>query len=193
MKQIDLLLKTTWDIESGIRYTPLQASEIVHGFINNMNEERVVSSLHRELYPTFFIPNADAKKRIKEIIGITPRTLILSTNAYELEIMRILARLGRQSGFVNEMLCTTRDRLKKSCFGNFCYKGECFETSAVALRFYSTAFPDEKELIFKLICGLNEHFDDRKRTRKFQQYYRKVLSETPVEIAKTNRLSAFFR
>lgn len=182
MKQIDLLLKTSAEINNGKRFTKQEKSEIVHSFLNNMNEYRVMSTDSPEYFPKFFIPNPEGKKKIKRIIGATPHSLSLATNSYELEIMRVLAALGRSSNFIEDMLKTTSDRIKKTCFGQFCYKGECFETSVTALRFYDSVYPYEKELRKTFVNGILEHYDDRKRARNFDKYCRKVLSELPCEV-----------
>ncbi|MGN0596875.1 MAG: hypothetical protein ACI4J1_06075 [Ruminiclostridium sp.] len=186
MKQIDLLLKTSAEIDSGKRFTREECSEIVHTFLNNMNESRVVSGKNRDVFPKFFIPNSEGKKKMKHIIGASPNSVALAENSYELEIMRILGILGRPSGFIDDMLKMTRDRIKNTCFGNFCYKGECFETSVVVLRFYNTVYPCENEIRREFVKGILEHFDDRRRPRNFQKYCRKVFSELPCEVRRTN-------
>lgn len=169
---------------------------IVNRFLEEISSEETVKRFHkgvnaplaengdlREMYPLFFITPYDEGRKYVTLSTITPKTHILSANAYELEILRLLAIFARDNGKVKQMLERTKKRLKTTCFGNFCEMGECFETSIIVLRFLGTAYPDEIEWMQKLINGIRTHLFDKKRHSGVVFYYWLALSELSYQIS----------
>lgn len=170
---------------------------IIKRFLDGVSTEYVVKSFHkgvhapskengdtREMYPLFYIPPYNAGKKLVTLSTITPKTHILSANAYELEILGLLAVFARGNQQINYMLERTKSRLKNTCFGKFCSMGECFESSIVVLRFLARAFPEEILWMKKLIAGIKTHLFDKKRHSGVFFYYWLTLSELPLEVAK---------
>ena len=135
-------------------------------------------------YPIFFIPSGNVNQ-YKTITMVTPHTQILSYNAYELEILRILALFDRNNNRISNMLEVTKIRLQNTCYGNFCDKGECFDTSLVVLRFFGTVYQHDTEHIKQLMEGIKSHLFDKKRHSGIWFYYLLCLSELPLELAKS--------
>ncbi|MBK1812240.1 hypothetical protein JHL18_16575 [Clostridium sp. YIM B02505] len=166
----DILLKSVAD-----------KSTIEH-FYSNMKIPKGNIKL-TEIYPLFYIPPYNEGKKYRTITMVTPHTLMFTANAYELEILRILAIFDGQSEKVKDMLQRTKERISRMNFDSSCNIGEYFEISIVALRFIGTAFPEEIELIQNLIQVIKSHFGDKKRHSGTAFYYRLTLSELPNSIA----------
>ncbi|MEO3947891.1 hypothetical protein [Gorillibacterium sp. CAU 1737] len=139
----------------------------------------------RYRYPLFYVPPSDKGKKHVTLTRVTPRSHLFSANAYELEILGLLAILGRENELVHEMLSKTKERLSRTCFGRFCEDGECFETSIHVLRFWGRAFPDEMASLEKLLHGIKAHMGDRSRHSGTAFYYRLALSELPLDLVQS--------
>jgi len=118
---------------------------------------------------------------LQTVIPMSPKTHILSANAYELEIIRLLHLFAPEDTAVREIVRGTLERLKAACFGNGCEKGECFHAALPVLRFLAAAAPGETEWIAKLISFFHAHFDDQKRHSGVLQYFNLCLSELSKE------------
>ena len=101
-------------------------------------------------YPNYFIPPYNGNKKLRLADGSLPKTHILYANYFELEILRILFQFAPDNETVQEMITSTLQRLKNTCYGNNCPKGECVAASKVVLRFLQTVCPEEKDWIKKL-------------------------------------------
>lgn len=55
-----------------------------------------------------------------------------------------------ENEMVQEMITNTLQRLKSTCYGNNCPKGECVAAGKEVLRFLQTVCPEEKDWIEKL-------------------------------------------
>ncbi|MDF2685745.1 MAG: hypothetical protein K0S55_926 [Clostridia bacterium] len=204
MTLYELMLKVNFELIKGRSFTEEEKLKTVKIFLSGISDEKTVKRFHigvnapreengdsRQMYPIFYIPpyknDADGSlgKKYKTITTVTPLTHILSANAYELEIIRLLAVFAPQNETVRDMLIKTKERLKTTCFGNFCLTGECFESSIIVLRFLGTAFPGDTQWINKLIQGIKEHLFDKKRHSGTIFYYWLSLSELPFEIARS--------
>ena len=154
-------------------------------FFRNTNRSATTNVEERSKYPYFYIPPYNNGKKLRTITMVTPHTQMLSSNAYELEIIRILALFDEhhEQEIVQCMIENTQQRLMTACFGNFCNQGECFETSMIVLRFLGSVFPNEITRMRNIIDGINTHFEDKKRHSDTAFYYRLVLSELPLTIA----------
>lgn len=123
--------------------------------------------------PELFPPPRGEKPPL--ITGYKPKTNILAANAYELEHLRSLALTDRGNPEVIALLERARERLKNTCFGNFCPTGECYEAGIAVLRFARAAFPDDTEWISALTSGLERHYNDKKRSPRIREYYELAL------------------
>lgn len=136
----------------------------------------------REMYPKFYIPPYNKGAKYRLVSGMLPKTHILSANAYELEILRLLSILAPGENDVINMLEDTRRRISTTCFGNSCHGGECYDTSAVVLRFIGTAFPNDTYTIMNLLTKLFTHMRDSKRSVGIYTYILMCLSELPIAL-----------
>ena len=102
------------------------------------------------IYPNYYIPPYNRNKKLRLADGSLPKTHILYANYFELEILRILFRFASENEMVQEMITNTLQRLKNTCYGNKCPKGECVAAGKVVLRFLQTVCPEEKDWIKKL-------------------------------------------
>ena len=136
------------------------------------------------MYPSFYIPPDRNEKKYQTVVPMSPKTEILSQNAYELEIIRLLHLFAGQHDEVRYMVNETLKRLKKTCFGyKRCAKGECFESGVVTLRFVSAVAPGQLQWINKQISVFNGHYFNKRRHSGVLKYYWMCLSELPPEIA----------
>lgn len=110
------------------------------------------------MYPFYYIPPYNDNKKLRLIQGYLPKTNILYANHYELEIIRLLFMFAPGNEKIREMAGNTLNRLKNTCFGDFCAKGECLATGISVLRFLAVVKPDDKEWIDKLTLLLGERF-----------------------------------
>lgn len=101
-------------------------------------------------YPNYFIPPYNGNKKLRLADGSLPKTHILYANYFELEILRILFQFAPENEMVQEMITNTLQRLKNTCYGNNCPKGECVAAGKEVLRFLQTVCPEEKDWINKL-------------------------------------------
>jgi len=108
------------------------------------------------MYP-LFITTTPGKKKERLITGELPKTRILADNSYELEALRLLALWGERTPEMTEVLLTTDRRIKNTCFGVFCAKGECPGASIAALRFYTAMHPDDLALQAMIVDNLKKY------------------------------------
>lgn len=111
-----------------------------------------------KMYPGFYIPPYNANKKLRLVQGYLPKTNILYANHYELEILRLLYMFASENGTICDMVQTTLQRLKGTCFGNACMQGECLATGISVLRFLAVVCPDDSEWIDRLLNPLGELF-----------------------------------
>lgn len=145
-------------------FSAAEKTKIIKHFIDGISDENTVKRFHigvkaplaengdlRQMYPLFYIPPYNDGKKYKTVISVTPQTHILSANAYELEILRIIAIVEPKNEQVYKMIRRTLERLRTTCFATDCYLGECFESSLIALRFIGAVSPDDTMWIKSLI------------------------------------------
>ena len=138
----------------------------------------------RQMYPIFYIPPYNNNKKYPTVMGLTPKTHILSANAFELEILRLLCLFAPDNPEVGDMTAKTLARLKTTCFGNSDDGvGGCFAASLIVLRYLATAAPDEKKWMQERVDNFNRHFAEKRRHSGVQWYYYLCLSELPFDIA----------
>lgn len=110
------------------------------------------------IYPAYYIPPYNGGKKLRLIQGYLPKTNILYANHYELEIIRLLSMFAPDHEKVKGMVKNTLLRLKSTCFGNACTKGECMATGISVLRFLAVTQSDDSEWIDKLLIPLGDIF-----------------------------------
>lgn len=185
----DLMIKTDHYLIKGGKLSKEQRAETVSFLlaardIPAVRCTDVPISDKRRMYPLFYIPPQNTGKKLKTILGQTPKTQILSANMYELEVLRILHLLAPDNREVTDMIKDTHKRLKTTCFGYMDDGvGECFDASLVVLRFIAATAQDETEWIRSRIDNYNRHCKDRERPWYPLWYYWLCLSELPRETA----------
>ena len=152
---------------SGEEISDAEKKEVVSVFLNGVcNKEEILRYKKRmrvnpetdNIYPLFYIPPYNGGKKLRLIQGYLPKTNILYANHYELEIIRLLFMFAPENETVCDMVKTTLQRLKGTCFGNSCTQGECLATGISVLRFLAVTCPDDSEWIDKLLSPLGEVF-----------------------------------
>ena len=201
MTAYDLMIKTNHHLLRGGTLTDAQKAGIARQLLAARSDERTRQNFYRgvrypgnadangggRMYPAYFIPPYNGGKKLQTVVPMSPKTHILSANAYELEIIRLLHLFAPGDPAVKSMVNGTLGRLRTTCFGNGCAAGECFHSALPVLRFLAAAAPGETAWINKLIAFLNEHIDEKLKAKKCNngvlRYYRLCLSELPNGIA----------
>ena len=148
-------------------------------YLVSMNQ----STDNRVMYPLFFVPPYNDGKKLQTVIPMTPKTHILSANAYELEIIRLLHLFAPSNPLVQNMVRETLARLKTTCFGyRDCHHGECFHSALIVLRFLGTV-SDDVQWMKKLIRVFNTYNGETTRHSGTIWYYWLCLSELPFAVA----------
>jgi len=179
----ELMIKTNHHLIKGGELTDAQKGNITRQFLAARSKEDV--ERWGCMYPLFYIPLDRTEKKYQTVIPMSPKTEILSQNAYELEIIRLLYMFAGQNEEVSRMVKETLKRLKKTCFGyKRCAKGECFESGIVTLRFLSAVAPTQREWIKKQISVFNGHYFNKRRHSGVLKYFWMCLSEMPFDLAK---------
>ena len=159
MESYRILIEVSQNEAEGEKYTDKEKQEIVEQLLNGMAcKEDVkkyklrmrVNPYTDNIYPNYFIPPYNENKKLRLADGSLPKTNILYANYFELEILRILFQFAPENEMVQEMISNTLQRLKNTCYGNHCPKGECVAAGKVVLRFLQTVCPEEKDWIKKL-------------------------------------------
>jgi len=188
----ELMTKTDSYLREGGTLTDTQARHIVKRFLADIctpeQARRYYESMrapgnHGGMYPLFFLPPYNDGKKFPTVTGQKPQTHILSANAYELEILRLLHILAPEDETVRGMVAQTLARLRKTCFGGgACVMGECFDAALVALRFLACAAPGETAWLLRLAGKYTAHAGDKRRVKASQAYYDLCVSELPSAV-----------
>ena len=159
MESYRIIINVSQNEAEGEKYTDKEKQEIVEQLLNGMAcKEDVkkyklrmrVNPYTDNIYPNYFIPPYNENKKLRLADGSLPKTHILYANYFELEILRILFQFAPENEMVQEMITNTLQRLKNTCYGNNCPKGECVTTGKEVLRFLQMVCPEEKDWIKKL-------------------------------------------
>lgn len=126
--------------------------------IQNYKKRMRTSVETEDMYPDHYIPPYNGKKKLRLVQGFLPKTNILYANHYELEILRLLFMFSPRNERVVELVKTTLNRLKNTCFGNSCAQGECRAAGISVLRFLAVTQPQNSEWIDKLLIPLGDMF-----------------------------------
>jgi len=178
----DLMIRTNHRLIKGGELTEAQKESVVRGLLGAKTPPDI--KRWGSMYPIFFIPPERNNKKLQTVVPMSPKTEILSQNAYELEIIRLLFMFAGQNDEIKHMTNETLKRLKKTCFGyKRCATGECFESSVVVLRFLSAVAPKQTDWIKKQISVFNGHYFNKRRHSGVLKYFWMCLYEMPFEIA----------
>ena len=201
MTAYELMIKTNHHLLQGGTLTNAQKAGIARQLLAARSDERTKQSFYKGvrypgnvdtngrggMYPAYFIPPYNGGKKLQTVIPMSPKTHILSANAYELEILRLLFLFAPDDPTVKDMVSGTLERLQATCFGNGCAAGECFHSALPVLRFLAAAAPGETAWINTLIAFFDGHIDEKLKAKKcgnsVLRYYRLCLSELPNGIA----------
>lgn len=186
----ELLCKTNWELIKGKSFSAKERADISTALLASICKRAAPEAPAPSftMYPLFFSQSYSSRRRLITINGVMPKTQIFSANHHELEILRLLALWKSENQAVQDMLVETKERLaRRTCFGRFCAKGECFEASIAALRFLSVAFPEEEEWISMLVENVGREIDNKPRGRKRHSgivfYYWLTLTDIQMPIA----------
>lgn len=180
----EMMMKVNYNLVTDTRITSREQGVVLDHLLSCVNSyDSWIDGFEKNpMKPVFFMP--DRKEMYKTVTTVTPKTKLLSENSYELEILRVLALYAHSNYKVRKMLEVTKERLRKSCFGNGCSKGECFDLSIIVLRFLATAYPDDITWMNELIGSIKVHMEEKPRHSGVLLYYWLTLSELPIEVAK---------
>ena len=180
----ELMIKTNYHLIRGGKFSVEQKKDIAHQLhANRITDGHKRTFSNPNWYPDFFIPPHNNGKRLQTVVPMSPKTYIVSDNAYEFEIIRLL-QLFQPDDEVSHMIEGTLNRLKQTCFGyESCHYAECFEAGLTVLRFLSFAAPNDKDWIEKQIAVYNNHFSGNRRHSGVQIYYWLILSDMPFDMA----------
>jgi len=203
MTSHELMIKTNHHLIKGGLLTKAQKTNIAAQFLAAVSDEKTrqnflrgvkapeylfsegQSNDSRKMYPLFYIPPYNDGKKLQTVVPMSPKTHILSANAHELEIIRLLHLFSPDDPAVADMVEKTLVRLKTTCFGyNDCHIGECFHTSLVVLRFLAATRPDNAEWLGRLCRLYQNHSGDTRRHSGVAWYYWLCLAELPADTAK---------
>jgi len=174
----DLVCSVNSRIITGDSLSNQEKNNAIDTILSSRNLEDMVLKSARKLdsknissrtamYPAIFIPTDEERdSRLRLITGELPKTKILSDNAYELEIMRLIALWGRGKEKADDILKITEKRLAKACFSTFCSKGECTGAVMAFLRFWAAYKPDDIERQKEIIAQMKPYRDGRSSWRK---------------------------
>ena len=203
MTPYELMIKTNHYLIQGGVLSASQKANITNQFLSNRSSGQAAEKFYagvkypnnidaekRRMYPIFFIPPYNDGKKLQTVIPLSPKTHILSANAYELEIIRLLYLFAPDHTIVQGMVTKTLERLKTTCFGyQDCAVGECFHSALIVLRFLAAAAPAEREWISKLLAFFKRHMEEKLLHRgkgihsNVLWYYWLCLSELPLPLA----------
>jgi len=197
-----LMVKTNHHLIKGGELTEPQKASIVRQLLDARSDERARQGFYKGVkyeentdkdgdvtgtYPAYYITPYNEGKKLQTVIPMSPKTHILSSNAYELDILRLLCLFAPDNSDVQDMVRGTLKRLKTACFANDCSVGECFHTSLPVLRFISVAAPGETGWMRKLTAKTNRDIDAKYKENSVN-YYWLCLSELPYDIAEPGLL-----
>ena len=167
MEKYKMLMEINRKLVCGEDISVAEKKEVVSVFLNSVcDKEEILKYKKRmrvnaetdQIYPNFYIPPYNGNKKLRLVQGYLPKTNILYANHYELEIIRLLYMFAPENETVCDMVETTLQRLKGTCFGNSCMQGECLATGISVLRFLVVVCPNASEWIDRLLNPLGEVF-----------------------------------
>lgn len=193
MTAYELMIKTNHHIIKDGELTDAQKANIVRQLLAARTDERDIKKFYEkmkaggETYPGYYLPPYNDNKKYQTVIPMSPKTHILSMNAYEMDILRLLHLFAPENPIVKDMVKGTLKRLEKSCPGGDCCQGECFHSSLPVIRFFAVAALHDISWIKKLVDKIDKGIDWRYKDNAIG-YYWLCLSELPYYIAEQGLL-----
>lgn len=189
----ELMIKTNHYLIKGGELTDAQKANIVGQLLAARTEEYKIKKFYIKMkadgstYPGYFLPPYNDNKKYETVIPMSPKTHILSMNAYEMDIMRLLHLFAPKNPTVRDLVSGTIKRLKTTCFGGACMEGECFHTTLPVLRFLTAANRDDKAWMNRLVTKIHKGIDRQYKGNAIG-YYCLCLSELPYDVAEQGLL-----
>lgn len=148
MDRYKILCETNRKQIFGEEISDEEKKSIVSILLKDINPNDILSELkihpHTEKAPYFYYPPYQNGKRMRLIQGYLPKTNILYSNHYELEILRLLAMYAPSESVVETMVEATIQRLQNTCFGKSCTVGECLAAGISVLRLLAVVKVEER-------------------------------------------------
>jgi len=193
MAAYELMIKTNhYLIKDGV-LTNGQKAKIVRHLLAARNSDLEIQNFYAKMkagsgsYPSYFLPPYNDNKKYQTVIPMSPKTHILSMNAYEMDILRLLHLFAPEDPGVKEMVTGRIKHLANSCPGGDCMYGECFHSSVPTLRFFAVANSMDltwmNRLVDKIHSGINQQYKGNALG-----YYWLCLSELPYDVAERGLL-----
>ncbi|MCL2421197.1 MAG: hypothetical protein FWD03_05005 [Defluviitaleaceae bacterium] len=191
MAPYDLMIKANHYLIDGGELTDAHKANIVRQLLNGRSTPDQAQRFYRgvrtpnnidrggmRMYPVFYIPPYNDGKKYQTVIPMSPQTHILSANAYELEIIRLLCMFASDNPVVKNMGDETITRLKTTCFGyKGCVTGECFHASLIVLRFLIVVRPREQVWMRRIMAKYHSHVNDVRRHSGVKKYFELCMKE----------------
>ena len=193
MTAYEIMIKTNHHIIKDGELTDTQKENIVQQLLAARTDEHDIHKFYEKMqsdgstYPSYYLPPYNDNKKYQTVIPMSPKTHILSMNAYEMDILRLLCLFAPENPIVKDMVKGTFKRLKNSCPGGDCTQGECFHSSLPVLRFFAVAAPNDKAWMHKLTAKINRSIDAKYKGNAVG-YYWLCLSELPYDVAEPGLL-----
>lgn len=166
---------------TGCRLTNNTIDELYEAILQHIDvdADAEVNPTKRNMRTLFVKADNEIPEGFMTFTGYRPTTKILYSNYCELELLRILHMIKPEAPRFSNLYETTKERIKTTCFGNFCPTGECFEISVIALRFITTLFPEEKLWIDMFVANIARTIleEERKVSKRTILMFCQVLSE----------------
>jgi len=166
---------------TGCRLTKKASDELYEAILQHINLETdpKVDPNKRNMTTLYVSVEQEIPEDFMTFTGYRPSTKILYHNYCELELLRILSKLRPEDRRYICLYETTKERIKTSCFGSFCPRGECFEISIIALRFIATVFPEERLWIDMYVGNIARTIlnEERQFSKRTVLMFCQVLSE----------------
>lgn len=167
----ELLYNTNWELIKGKVFSEPEKHEITKNLLSDVSDEDTVKRFHKSVkapdltslgkagekhktYPLFYIAPDNNGKKFRLITGELPKTHLLASNHYELEILRILAIFDQNNPKVKRMIDKTIERLEMTCFAHGCTDIECVSAGVSVLRFLSAVQPRNEEWINEILIPI---------------------------------------
>ena len=188
----ELMLKTNHYLIKDGKLTDGQKANIVRQLLAAQNPEHEVQRFLNKMkddttYPRYYLTPYNNNKKYQTVIPMSPKTHILSMNAYEMDILRLLYLFAPENPTVKKMVDGTLRRLEKSCPGGDCMYGECFHSSVPTLRFFAAANAGDRAWMNRLVTKIHKGIDNKYKSNAVG-YYWLCLSELPYDVAEQGLL-----
>lgn len=167
MEKYRILCELVRKEQFGEEITKEERDRAVSEFLKGINTPEEIARYKKRMrvnpkedcmYPEYYLPPYNGRKKLRLVQGYLPKTNLLYANHYEAEILRLLVKFAPDREEIKGMVCRTLKRFEKTCFGNSCTQGECFAAGICVLRLLAAVQPADEKWIDKLLTPLGENF-----------------------------------